>query len=196
MNHEVSQLELKMAVQRYPGLPLPLALSKYKLDQLAESSPTGPLHPGLAWGGLHLERVGAMVQKLAEAMYHQGRKSITVKIQSTDFPESWDPIELEIVDVDRGAEEEIARMGLAGWPCCSCDQVISGEDRQASFVMLNKMTKWSYPTWGNILYGTQGRAIASQCGRCITAGMKPLYAVKKTEEGYERVGLWLLGDAE
>ena len=198
---EVSQEEIRAAMERYPGIPAPLAVSKYMLDKVAESSPVGKLRPGLMWGGVHLERVGANVQLLAEAMYEQRKKAIAIILTATDFPESWDHFELAVKDVDSGTEEEIQMMGLAGWPCCSCDETIKGDDTQAEAIILNKQAKWRYPTWGNVLYGSEGAAIATRCGRCSKEGRQPIYAVKKVDGAedvydnrFERVTLSELED--
>jgi len=199
--HEVTQEEIKAAMERYPGIPFPLAVSKYKLDQVFEKEPVPPLQAGYGWGGVHLERVGILVQKLADAMYHQGKKGMAIIIQATDFPESYDHLWVEVKEVDSGTEEEVQRMRLGGWPCCACDKEIKGEDADASWVMLQKRATWKYPTWGNVMFGTQGGAIASMCGVCTNAGMKPLYAVRKAEgaedsedERFERVPLSELED--
>lgn len=83
---EVSPEVIKAATERYPGYPAPLAISKYMMDQLSEDQEMAPLQAGLGWGGVHLERIGQMVQKLADAMYHQRKKSITLKIECEDLP--------------------------------------------------------------------------------------------------------------
>lgn len=186
---EVSREAIKAAMERYPGLPAPLAVSKYMLDQVAESGPVGQLRPGLMWGGVHLERVGANVQLLAEAMYHQSKKAITITLTATDFPESWDHLEVEAKDVDSGSPEEFEGKGLDGWPCCACDEVIKGNDSQATAVTLQKRAKWDFPAWGDVLCGNSGMAIATLCGRCSTEGRQPVYAIKKEDERFVRVPL-------
>ena len=112
---EVSQEEVKAAMERYPDLPAPLAVSRYMLDQIAESGPVGKLQPGLVWGGVHLERVGANVQLLADAMYQQSKKAITITITATDFPESYDHLWLEVKDVDSGSPEEFEGKARNGY---------------------------------------------------------------------------------
>jgi len=175
---EVSQEEIRAAMERYPGLPAPLAVTRYMLDQMMESGPVGELLPGLMWGGVHLERVGGNVQLLAEAMYEQRKKAITITLTATDFPESWDHFEVGVKDVDSGTSEEKEQMGFAGRPCCACTQIITGDDTKAAAMLLKKKAKWDYPTWGNVLDGTGGRASASLCGKCIEENRQPEYALK------------------
>jgi len=191
--NEVSPEEVKAAIKRYPGIPITLAISRYMLDKQLENEPIWPLHHGLGWGGVHLDAVGELVQKLANAMYEQRKKALIITIEATDFPESWDHIWLEIKDVDSGTPKKIGRMGLFGWPCCACDEIITGEDVHAVAVMLEKHAKWQYPTWGNALRGTSGLALAALCGRCAGDGRQPIYAVKKVDNAaagrFERVPL-------
>jgi len=175
---EVSQEEIKAAMRRYPGMPITLAISKYMLDKMIESSPVGEFRPGLMWGGVHLERVGENVQLLAEAMYEQRKKAMTITLTATDFPESWDHFELEVKEVDSGTPEEKEHMGFAGRPCCACKETITGDDTKAGAIMLQKKANWDYPAWGNVLDGTSGRAVASLCGKCFVENRQPEYALK------------------
>ena len=186
---EVSQDKIQAAMERYPGMPVTLAVARYMLDQVAESGPVGELRPGLMWGGVHLERVGANVQLLAEAMYQQSKKAITITLTATDFPESWDHFELAVKDVDSGSPEEFEGKGLDGWPCCACDEVIKGTDGQSTAIVLQKRAKWDFPIWGNVLYGNSGMAIATLCGQCSAEGAQPLHAIKKEDERFVRVPL-------
>lgn len=195
-SRELDSEEIKQAMERYPGMPLPLAVTGFMLDREMETGELGKLAAGMAWGGVHLERVGQMVQKMAEAMYHQQKKSITITIEAQDFPDTWDHIWLAIKDVQGGTQEEMNRMGLAGWPCCSCDEIIKGNDTLAQVLMLDKKAKWDYPVWGNFLTGERLKAAATQCGQCVTGGAKPLYAIRKDGEKYIRVPISELEDAK
>ncbi|MBA7558651.1 hypothetical protein ES708_00255 [subsurface metagenome] len=181
---EVSQAEIKAAMRRYPGIPITLAISKYMLDKMIESCPVGELRPGLMWGGLHLERVGENVQLLAEAMYQQSKKSITITLTATDFPECWDHLELAVKDVDNGTPEEKEQMGFAGRPCCACKETITGDDTKARTTMLQKKAKWDYPTWGSVLDGTGGKAVALLCGKCVEENRQPEYALKLNRDDW------------
>lgn len=93
---------------------------------------------------------------------------------------------------------EIGRMGLSGWPCCACDEIITGDDVNAVAVMLEKQAGWKYPTWGNALRGIDGLALATLCGHCASEKRQPIYAVKKVDDdeagGFERVPLTELKD--
>jgi hypothetical protein len=191
---QVSPEVIRAAMERYPGYPVTLAVSKYMMDELHEGQLIGPLLPGSRWGGVHLERVGEMIQKLADAMYHQRKKSIDIKIECEDFPDDWDHIGLEVTKVESGKQEEIDQMALAGWPCCACDDLIKGDDTESQVVMLDKLAKWGYPTWGNVLTGVGGRAVAVLCGKCIKAGEKARFAIKKDDKKYSRVPLTELED--
>lgn len=63
--------------------------------------------PGTAYGGLHMEDIGETVAELAERLYHQGKRSFTVRITDGDYPESrrpsvywdWDHLSLEILEM-------------------------------------------------------------------------------------------------
>jgi len=196
---EVSQAEIKAAMRRYPGMPITLAISKYMLDKMIESSPVGELRSGLMWGGVHLERVGENVQLLAEAMYQQSKKAITITLTATDFPESWDHFELAVKEVDSGTPEEKEQTGFAGRPCCACKKTITGDDTKASATMLQKKATWDYPAWGNVLDGTGGRAIALVCGKCLEQNRQPEYALKLNGDDWanpEDIELVPLADLE
>ena len=186
---------IKAAMERYPGIPLPLATTRYLLDQALEKHPIGVLVAGQYWGGVHLERVGQMAQRLAQAMYGQRKKSITVRFSAEDFPETWDHIGIGIEEVDVGSQEEIGRMGIAGWPCCSCGETIKGDDTGVAVMLLEKRAKWKYPVWGNVLDGSGGKASAVICGRCMSAQKQPEYAIKKEGDKFERVPIKDLEDA-
>lgn len=193
-SEEVSSEEIAAAMERYPGIPFPLAVTKYRLDQQMEGNIRWHLAPGSAWGGVHLERIGFIVQQMAEAVYHQSRKSITVKLTATDFPDTYDHWEVAIVAVEGGAKGEVELNPLAGWPCCACDETIGKDDFECGVAMLDKLAKWSYPTWGNILTGTGGRALAVLCGKCAKAKKTTQYAVKKDGEKFIRVPIKVLED--
>ena len=106
INREVTQEEMAAGMARYPGFPIPVAVTRYIYDQFNEGFTLFNLHKGTGWGGIHLERVGAMVQQIADAMYHQCKKSINIKIECENYPESWDHIWLEITDVQGGEEAD------------------------------------------------------------------------------------------
>ena len=184
-SREVTPEEMRIAAERYPGLPLTLAVTRYMIDKVMDI-PIGPLNAGLGWGGVHLETAGRLVQKLANAMYKQGKKGLTITIESEDFPESWDHLWIEIKEVDSGPAEDQERMGLGGWPCCACDEVIAGTDRKASAFMIHKKASWQYPTWGNVLHGTADLAVAALCGNCFEHEATPLYAIKALDSNGER----------
>lgn len=42
---EVSEEEIRAAMERYPGIPIPLAVSKYMLGQATEQAAMPPLAP-------------------------------------------------------------------------------------------------------------------------------------------------------
>ncbi|HUV45138.1 MAG TPA: hypothetical protein VMW13_09950 [Dehalococcoidales bacterium] len=84
---------------------------------------------------------------------------------------------------------------LAGWPCCACDEMIM-DDPDASVVLVDKLATWEYPSWGNILEGSGGRASASLCGRCTNEERPPKYAIRNEGEVHIRVPLDELEDLE
>ena len=93
-------------------------------------------------------------------------------------------------------KEEMESTVLAGWPCCACNEIIKGDDPDASVVLVDKLATWEYPSWGNILDGSGGRASASLCGRCTTEERPPQYAIKNEGEAHIRVPLDELEDLE
>lgn len=84
---------------------------------------------------------------------------------------------------------------LAGWPCCACDEMIM-DDPDASVVLVDKLATWEYPSWGNVLEGSGGRASASLCGRCTNEERPPKYAIRNEGEVHIRVPLDELEDLE
>jgi len=85
---------------------------------------------------------------------------------------------------------------LAGWPCCACNEIIKGDDPDASVVLVDKLATWEYPSWGNVLEGSGGRASASLCGRCTNEERPPKYAIRNEGEVHIRVPLDELEDLE
>jgi len=78
---------------------------------------------------------------------------------------------------------------LAGWPCCACNEIIKGDDPDASVVLVDKLATWEYPSWGNVLEGSGGRAPASLCGHCTNEERPPKYAIRNDGEVLIRVPL-------
>lgn len=187
---EVTQDVMFAASERYPGIPLPLAISRYMLDLKMEESDFGQLTPGICWGGIHLERVGPVVQKVADAMYHQMKKSITITLEATDYPDSYDHIQISVTGVEGGTAGDIPfgpsgseYVPLTGWPCCACTKPIPEGDTNSHVVMLSKVATWKHPTWGNFLTGGMNHALAVRCGECATAKKDVIYALKGPDGG-------------
>jgi len=193
---QVSPEDIQAAKERYPGLPYPLALAKYMLDKLLFGTGVIELRPGTSWGGIHLETIGQLVQKLADAMYHQAKKEITIIIRADDFPRSYDHLTVEIKEVDVGTEEEAEKFPFTNWPCCACVKPIPPGDAGATIVLLKKKATWVYPTWGNVLQGSGGLASAVICGSCAAAGKQPNHAIKKEGGMFELVSLSELEDID
>jgi len=92
---------IKKAMERYPGLPVLLAVARYLLwEKTAEEFRGDWVKPGTSWGGLHLEDLGNMVHQIAEEVYRQGKWRIVLEFEAEDFPESWDHWALEIREVE------------------------------------------------------------------------------------------------
>jgi hypothetical protein len=108
LEYVVTKEEIAAAIKRYPELPLEAALTRYITDQLHEKVATNNLMKGAGWGGVHLERVGALVQQLTDVMYQLRKQSITIKIDSEGYPESWDHILIQIMEVKGGDESHEA----------------------------------------------------------------------------------------
>lgn len=189
---QFSQEDVEEAMKRYPGYPTPLAMAKYMMDKILFGTGIPALQAGLGWGGVHLERVGQLVQMLAEAVYHQYRESITIKLTATDYPDTYDHWWVEVVEV-KGGKPEVPP--LAGWPCCSCKNTITAEERP-SLVLLKKKAMWTYPSWGNVLNSSAGRASAVLCEACTAAGKQPEYAIKKEGDTFDLVPLSELEDLD
>jgi hypothetical protein len=200
---EVSPEDVAAAAKRYPGMPGPLAIARYMMDEMAEGNLAHPLRPGMAWGGLHGERLGFMFEKLAESVYNHRQKAITVKLVAQDYPFDYDHWGLEVVKVDDGhvGGADAEPSPVAGWPCCSCDETIKPHDHDAAVVLLGKKAKWEYPSWGAILDtgidmpgGLGGRASAVLCGKCCGKRVEPRFAIKREGDKYIRVPVEELED--
>jgi hypothetical protein len=191
---EISREEVAAAMERYPGLPAPLAVSRYMIDQMHENAPIGQLTAGSAWGGVHLEQVGQLVQRLAEAVYHQRKEAVTIRLVSEDYPWDYDHWGIEVKEVELGENYEPEPSPLTDWPCCGCDETIQADDAGCQVVLLDKLATWDYPTYGNVLEGTGGRALGVLCGKCVEAKRTASHAVKKDGEKFTRVPLEELED--
>lgn len=171
--------DVKAATERYPGIPLPLAVAKYMMDKALFGTGIKDIIPGMGWGGIHLETVGRLIEMLVGTMSRLMKKGITITIRAEDYPESYDHLWVEVKEVDVGTEEEAERFPLTGWPCCGCGKPIPPGDADASYIMLRKKATWDYPTWGNMQEGIFGGASAALCGECMKAGIEPDHALKK-----------------
>jgi len=101
---EVSQAELvRLAAERYPGYPLPLAMAKV-LNDLWVLGGVRPVR-GLMWGGVHEENIPDIVAKLVRSMYEGSEapiRAITVRIEVEDpLCEDYTHFWVEVVDVER-----------------------------------------------------------------------------------------------
>ena len=94
---------IRLAAERYPGYPLPLAIAKL-LNDLWNLRTVRPVK-GLMWGGVHEENIPDIVAKLVRSMYEGPRpiRSITIKIEAEDpdYTHFW----VEILDVEEPDEE-------------------------------------------------------------------------------------------
>lgn len=70
--------------------------------------------------------------------------------------------------------------------CGSCRERFTSL-RFFNFVELNRLAWWKYPTAGNLLKGTTGKAIATMCSQCIDAGNSAVFAVEFAVEEGENV---------
>jgi len=101
MSEPVSEEIIKKAMERYPGLPAPLAVARYLLwEKTAEGFQGDWIKPRTSWGGLHLEDLGDMVNQIAEGIYRQGKRRVVLEFEVEDFPESWDHWLLTIREVE------------------------------------------------------------------------------------------------
>ncbi|OYT52449.1 hypothetical protein B6U66_01730, partial [Candidatus Bathyarchaeota archaeon ex4484_135] len=103
---EVPPELVRLAAERYPGYPLPLALAKL-LNDVWVLRTVRPVK-GLMWGGVHEENIPDIVAKLVRSMYEGPRpiRSITIKIKvgdpsCEDYTHFW----VEILDVEEPGEE-------------------------------------------------------------------------------------------
>jgi hypothetical protein len=191
---DISPEDLAAAAKRYPGMPGPLAVARYMMDDMAEGQLNRPLRPGMAWGSLHTERLGFMFEKMAESVYHHRQKAITVRLVSDSYPYDYDHWSLEVVKVEADPAFQDEESPFAGWPCCGCDEVIDKHDFEASVAMLDKLAKWLYPSWGSFVTGEGGRASAVLCGKCTGKQVEPRYAIKLENKKYVRVPVEELED--
>jgi hypothetical protein len=190
----LSQKEIAAAIEQYPGMPLPMAIARYMLDKRWQGQQLSQLRKGMGWGGIHLETIGLLVQKIAEAVYHLNKKSVTIRLEATNFPLDFDHWWVEIQQVEAGRPEDREPSALAGWPCSCCEATIREDDYDAVVVMLKKLAKWQFPTYGHLLNGSSGRALGAKCGACVKANIEAISAIKKDGDKFVRVPLSELED--
>ena len=97
---------VRLAAERYPGYPLPLAIAKL-LNDIWVLRTVRPVK-GLMWGGVHEENIPDIVAKLVRSMYEGPRpiRSITIKIEVEDPScEDYTHFWVEILDVEEPGEE-------------------------------------------------------------------------------------------
>jgi hypothetical protein len=52
--------------------------------------------------------------------------------------------------------------------CCSCERPLTDDpDSHINLVQTDYKTEWKYPSFGNVIEGTQGMAAAILCSSCL-----------------------------
>lgn len=207
---QVSPETIQKAAERYPGLPVGLAISRYILDEKAIEAVAEGLRAGSSWGGLHLETVGQMVQRLADRLYEERKRSVTLRITAEGWPFSYDHLELAVLEVDEGDEEgrdyeDPTEAKLRGCLCCcGDDHKVRDGGSQINLVQLRKLAEWPYLVAKNAFVPESQEyplAMAVVCYRCREAKAEIRYAMAARpgpdgEAVYERVPLDQLKEPE
>ncbi|WP_348063940.1 hypothetical protein [Dyadobacter sp.] len=54
---------------------------------------------------------------------------------------------------------------LAKCKCCACERLLQ-DSQYLNWAPLDIPANWEFPTWGNVLRGERGNAVAYVCDRC------------------------------
>lgn len=202
---------IQKAAQRYPDLPIGLAITRYLLDERTlDTASSEGLRAGMTWGRLHLETVGQMVQRLADRLYEERKHSVTLRVTAEDWPFGYDHLELAVLEVDEGDEarrdyEDATEAKLRDCLCCAGEgHTIRDGGRRINAVQLKKKAGWPYLAAMNFeVPGSENHplAMALVCDRCMEDKAEIKYAMAGRpgpdgEAVYERVPLEQLKDPE
>lgn len=74
--------------------------------------------------------------------------------------------------------------------CCACESKLT-RSRYINCICLDKKATWKNNTWGNVIAGISGYAVAIVCDECVKSKVEPKYAVEwdddETEVRYHSV---------
>jgi len=68
--------------------------------------------------------------------------------------------------------------------CCACGKPLK-DSRYINGVLLERKAKWKNNTWGNLILGVSGYAVAIVCDECVKKKVKPKYAVEWSDDKRE-----------
>lgn len=99
---QVPQEEVEAAMERYPGFPVTLAVTRYFLDEkMMGGLALVELQAGQSWGNVHAEMVGILVGGVVNKLISGRKKGATIKVAPTDYPDSyghWDVTLAEVIE--------------------------------------------------------------------------------------------------
>ena len=68
--------------------------------------------------------------------------------------------------------------------CCACGGSLR-KSEHINGIMLERKAKWKNNTWGNIIIGISGYAIAIVCDECVKKRVEPKFAVEWDDDKKE-----------
>ena len=68
--------------------------------------------------------------------------------------------------------------------CCACCKPLK-DSKYINGVLLERKAKWKNNTWGNVIAGVSGYAVAIVCDECVKKKVKPKYAVEWDDDKKE-----------
>jgi hypothetical protein len=61
--------------------------------------------------------------------------------------------------------------------CCACESKLN-KSKYINAICLDKKATWKNNTWGNVIVGVSGYAVAIVCDKCAENKVEPRYAVE------------------
>jgi hypothetical protein len=96
---EVSAEVINEACAKYPGYPAALAVAKLLIDKMLLSNGIS-LAKGTAWGGVHPEEIPEMMCKIAEQLYIESKRFVTIKMGPENPESDYDHYWVEILGIE------------------------------------------------------------------------------------------------
>ena len=68
--------------------------------------------------------------------------------------------------------------------CCACGGSLRNS-KHINGIILERKAKWKNNTWGNVIVGVSGYAIAIVCDECVKKRVEPKFAVEWSDDKKE-----------